>query len=141
MARQDIYPDRAFFMDENRPKMPQNGRSQLQVRHIAFFEQHFANKELRWSKDVKIAGGHVCRECGESHPKLIESHHIKPRAQFPELQYEPDNGELDCLWLHIYQHRKDLVIQNMILLRLVYVLTERYQKPFSKCQKALFGIK
>jgi len=100
-------------------------------------EAELANKAAQWSREVKMKAGFVCGECGELDNSLLESHHIKPREQFRELMYDLDNGECVCLWLHALRHQNNPVVMNMLLLRLVGILTERYCKPLSKCQKAL----
>lgn len=105
---------------------------------LVAIQQYHADKDLRWRMDVLMRDFFACVGCGERDRKLLESHHIKPRAQFPELAHNLDNGETDCLWRHALQHKNNPVVMNMILLRLVHILTERLYKPLSVCQKALF---
>jgi len=99
-------------------------------------KQYYEEKLRRWSRRVKECAFFACRECGER--QLIESHHIEPREKFPARIYDIDNGECDCLWLHAFMHKDDIVAQNLVLLRLCKKLTKRLYRPLTKCQKALF---
>lgn len=87
--------------------------------------QILEQKLLDWSRDVKIAGGWVCKDCGELDIELLESHHIKPKDLFPELMYKLDNGECVCLWCHAKAHKNDLDVRNQILARLAVKLYTR----------------
>lgn len=71
-------------------------------------EQHFADKNVRWSRDVKANAGGRCKTYGcdiaTFDAELRESHHIKPVSQFPQLRYALDNGECRCIYHHALQH-------------------------------------
>lgn len=85
-----------------------------------------AEDRLReWSRSVKIAGGWVCRKCGELDRELLESHHIKPKHSHPESTYVLENGECVCLWCHAAVHKDNPVVQSMILARLAKILYKR----------------
>lgn len=87
-----------------------------------------------WSRQVKIKGGRVCEftGCGVTDQKLLESHHIKPKAEFPELDKDIDNGECICLFHHAVRHWANEIIRNKILARLAIILWLRYAKPSHK---------
>lgn len=99
-------------------------------------EQILDQKLYDWSRNVKIAAGWACARCGEGafDKAVLESHHIKPKHIFPKLIYDLKNGECDCLWGHALQHKDNPVIQNMILLRLVVLLTNRLYSQKTTCQ-------
>lgn len=103
---------------------------------LLFIEEYHNSKDVEWALRVKQRDFFACIECGIRDRELLESHHIKPKEQFPELRHKLDNGECDCLWRHALQHKNNPVVMNMILLRLVKVLTK---EPLSKCQKALLS--
>lgn len=94
----------------------------------------------RWAIGVKSNAGWVCERCGDGvgDKEILESHHKKSRHIFPRLALELDNGECNCLWRHILQHKDNPAAQNMILLRLVVLLTTRlYGNHKTLCQKEL----
>lgn len=66
----------------------------------------YQGKRFQWSRMVKIRAGWVCQaaECGEFRPKLLESHHIKPKEDFPELELVLDNGKCLCVKCHAMEH-------------------------------------
>lgn len=105
-------------------------------------EAELNNKAAQWSREIKMRASWVCCDCGEGlyDKELLEAHHIKPRAQFPALMYDLDNGKCVCLWGHALVHQDNPVVMNMILLRLVRILTRRHCQPFSKCQMKLLGL-
>lgn len=110
-------------------------------RNEALFEieKYHTDRDKRWSLDVKMRDFFACVECGER--KLLESHHVKPKEQFPELRCDLSNGECVCLWLHALRHKNNPVVMNMILLRLVKLLTKRvYGGQLSKCQRDLLSL-
>lgn len=101
---------------------------------------HFEQKLRDWSQQVKIKGGQVCERCGLGlmDKELLESHHIEPIHLSPARMYDIDNGECICLWRHALKHKDNPVIQNMILLRLVVLLTDRlYKNQKTPCQEEL----
>ena len=108
---------------------------------LDFIEKHFADKDARWSLEVKVKGRWVCQKCGKGvfDRQILESHHIQPKEKFPHLRNDLDNGECVCLWRHAWLHKDNPIVMNMILLRLVAILTKRLYRKFSKCQRALLG--
>lgn len=87
-----------------------------------------------WSRQVKIQGGWVCEfpDCGQIERKLLESHHTKPKAEFPELAKDPKNGTCLCIYHHAVKHWNNEVVRNKILARLAIILYLRYIKPTNK---------
>ena len=102
-------------------------------------EKELFNKSAQWSREIKMRAGFVCQKCGELDKSLLESHHIKPRDMFPAQMYDLSNGECVCLWRHAVYHRNNPVVLNMILLRLLRILTKRHCNPLSSCQMELFS--
>jgi len=71
-------------------------------------DKHYKSGLKQWSKIVKRRDNFTCQLCGEnSNKKLIEAHHIKSRKDFPELQFNFDNGISLCLKCHAIQHVND----------------------------------
>lgn len=65
-----------------------------------------ANTKLRnsyeareWRKFVFKRDDYTCQDCGERGGKL-EANHIKRWAEYPELRFEPSNGETLCRDCH-----------------------------------------
>lgn len=85
---------------------------------LEFIERHYADKDVRWSTEIKIYAGWVCEApgCGELDKTLLEAHHIKPKEQYPELRYDPDNGKCLCIFHHAMAHTGQ--VRLMILARL-----------------------
>ena len=96
-------------------------------------------KDLEWSRNVKIKDGWTCQDCGELGKDLLESHHTHPKDKFPELALDPDNGECLCILCHAERHRKNVYIYNMILARLARVLYLRIypNRTFGVYRKAI----
>ncbi len=55
-----------------------------------------------WRRQVHEKCGYVCAECGSN--KNLHAHHIKPRAEFPELQFDVENGITLCKACHDKVH-------------------------------------
>lgn len=81
-----------------------------------------------WSRQVKIKAGHVCEfpDCGQIDRKLLESHHIKPKAEFPELAKDIKNGTCRCIYHHAVEHWDNENLRNKILARLGIIYHLRY---------------
>jgi len=106
----------------------QSGKSpeQRQEQALEWLGDYHNNKSAKWSKEVKMKAGYVCERSGVLDQELLDSHHKKPRSQFPERQYDLDNGEcLSLLW-HAFEHRHNLKWCNLILWRAVIILWRRY---------------
>ncbi len=74
---------------------------------------------------MKIKDNWVCQDCGELDRELLESHHSNPKAEYPELAYDLDNGECICLTCHAKRHKDNPAVFAMILLRLELILYKR----------------
>lgn len=127
-------------------KRPEKRREQS----LEWLGNYHDNKAARWSKEVKMKARYCCERSGVMDQELLDSHHKNPKSQFPELQYDLDNGEyLSLLW-HAFEHRLNLKWCNLILWRAVIILwrryvgaipeqIERYVKPSDKkTEKSLF---
>lgn len=55
-----------------------------------------------WAKEVKAAAGFACQFCGST--EKLESHHIKPVCDFPELRFDISNGVCLCHSCHVKAH-------------------------------------
>lgn len=100
-------------------------------------------KDAQYTLEVEVGARHTCEGlCGELNPDLLETSHKIPKYKRPDLEYDLGNGEYVCLWRHAFEHKNEPGIMNLVLLRLVYILTKMYCTPFSKCQLGLFeGLK
>lgn len=104
---------------------------------LRWLEDYWEDKLAQWSRKVKILAGWECEKCGEPNRKILESHHKNPKERFPEQIYDMDNGECVCLYRHALCHANDPIVQNMILLRLVKILTVDRYSELSICKKEL----
>lgn len=67
----------------------------------------YRSSHLRaWSLAVRERDSYICQHCGESDRRRLHAHHIKPRAMFPDLAFEIDNGLTLCNSCHLKEHRK-----------------------------------
>ena len=57
-----------------------------------------ASNDKDWSQAVKRRDGYKCIICGSK--KYVQTHHLKGRAQFPELKLQVNNGVSLCLKHH-----------------------------------------
>ena len=48
----------------------------------------------RWKSEVFKRDNFTCQMCGSK--KMLEAHHIKEKVNFPELEYDVDNGICLC---------------------------------------------
>lgn len=86
----------------------------------------FAPGEACWSKEVKMKAGYCCQHSGLTDQELLDSHHIRPKSEFPELAYDLDNGVCLSLLHHAWEHRDNPIYCNLILWRAVIILWRRY---------------
>lgn len=56
----------------------------------------------KWAVQVKEAAGNKCAFCGSS--DRLESHHLKPLCDFPELELVVSNGICLCHKCHVKAH-------------------------------------
>ena len=83
-------------------------------------------KLIDWSRQVKVKDGWVCQDCGELDRELLESHHTHPKAEYPELAFDLDNGQCTCIPCHAERHKDNPVVVSMILLRLELIIYKRF---------------
>lgn len=63
----------------------------------------FSEAKLKsWSKRVKERDGYECVDCGAT--SNLNSHHIKPKSEHPDLAYDVENGETLCISCHNDRH-------------------------------------
>jgi hypothetical protein len=70
---------------------------------------HFADKDAKWSFEVKVRAGWVCEEpnCGEGvggDKTLLEAHHIESVSTSPDKRNDLDNGKCLCMFHHAMKH-------------------------------------
>lgn len=62
---------------------------------------------LRWIRLEMLHEGKGCELCGKHlTAQTSELHHIKPKALFPQLKYDPDNLMLLCHDCHVGLHKE-----------------------------------
>ena len=61
--------------------------------------QHIINT---WSRSIKKLDNKICKNCDST--KNLHAHHIYPKAQFPELAFDLDNGVTLCNDCHGETH-------------------------------------
>lgn len=59
-------------------------------------------KYLEWRRIVLNIYQKKCAECGSK--KRLHCHHIRPWAQYPELRYDVNNGQVLCCLCHMVKH-------------------------------------
>lgn len=63
---------------------------------------YWSAKHRRWHDAVLRKAKYLCVECARYGKRTAATHadHIKPRKEFPELQYEVSNGRALCTACH-----------------------------------------
>ena len=63
-------------------------------------------KHRAWREKVLRRDKYLCRECMRYGRKTVatHAHHVKERAEHPELQYVVDNGQSLCADHHAKKH-------------------------------------
>ena len=112
--------------------MKKQAEKQRREQALEWLGNYHDNKAAKWSKEVKMKAGYCCERSGVMDQELLDSHHKKPRSQFPELQYDLDNGECISLLWHAFEHHHNLKWCNLILWRAVIILWRRYVGPIPK---------
>ena len=59
-------------------------------------------RHKEWRTKVLKRAGYLCEECkryGRT-TEAVHAHHIKPRKDYPELQYRVENGKALCGMCH-----------------------------------------
>ena len=91
-------------------------------------ENQLLNRDAQWSREIKMIAGWVCQVegcgIGVGDPELLESHHIKPKEQFPEFRHDLSNGECLCIYHHAMAHKNR--VREIILARYALILHKRY---------------
>jgi hypothetical protein len=72
------------------------------------------SRHFEWSCNVKQRDDYQCQHCGETSRKELHAHHIKPRALFPELCFEINNGMTLCKKCHIEEHKRMRFIKQNV---------------------------
>jgi transcription elongation factor Elf1 len=68
--------------------------------------QEYSSRSIgRWAESVRKRDGHRCRRCGTNR-EMLHAHHIKPRAMYPELTLDLENGVTLCKSCHVDEHRR-----------------------------------
>jgi 5-methylcytosine-specific restriction endonuclease McrA len=60
-----------------------------------------------WRIGVFERDDYICQLCGYSKGHILNAHHIKPWAKYPELRFDLDNGITLCRDCHIKIHKKN----------------------------------
>lgn len=99
-------------------KMSIESREKISKSHLARREKHWAwkggitseNKVIRFSAGYKYwremvfkRDNWTCQMCGER-AKIVQAHHIKPFAEFPESRLKVSNGITLCVNCHKNYH-------------------------------------
>lgn len=64
-------------------------------------------KISKWRRSVFQKDKYVCQNCGYDKGKIIQAHHVKPYAEFPEHRYDVENGVTLCKPCHLFIHSKE----------------------------------
>ena len=108
---------------------------------ITQLKAYHDQKDRDWSSRIRIKHNSRCVECNEFFDQEVcESHHIEPRHISPHKAHDEKNGIYVCMWRHAWLHKDNPVAMNMVLLRLLRILTHRHCRPINKCQQKLLGL-
>ncbi len=78
--------------------------------------EHLKTNKVRlkkWRKEVLERDKFKCVKCGEDNFDLLQAAHIKSREEYPEFQFDLENGQTLCLTCHANDSPKHL--RNLIL--------------------------
>ena len=60
-----------------------------------------------WKEAVNARDKYTCQDCGGKDKSIMETHHIKPYATFPEGRFDVENGITLCKYCHQLRHTID----------------------------------
>jgi len=90
----------------------------------------------KWRNDILKRDNYKCVICGEDNIDLLQAAHKKSRVEYPELQYDLDNGETLCLQCHADnspKHLRNLILssknKNKVYLYCLNCNKRYYRKP------------
>lgn len=95
---------RQSFSAESRKKMSESGKRRW-ANNPRKYDGGFPNQKDRWSPEnsawrtaVYERDGYKCQKCGRpgGSGNVLNAHHIKPWAKYPELRFELSNGMTLC---------------------------------------------
>ncbi|NML67629.1 hypothetical protein HHL22_20705 [Hymenobacter sp. RP-2-7] len=86
--------------------------------HYAYIDGRKArNQDVRrsteytaWRVAVFTRDNFTCQDCGDKRGGNLQAHHLKPFADFPELQLDVDNGLTLCEDCHEKRHLKQELV-------------------------------
>lgn len=79
---------------------------EVNVKSIVIDEEYKDRRKLEeWKKSVKDRDSYKCQDCGSENS--LHSHHIKRRAEYPDLMFDVDNGITLCASCHAERHKND----------------------------------
>lgn len=65
-------------------------------------DNHTKNRLLKWAQDVKKRDGYKCVICGRTDG--LDAHHIIPKKDHPEYEFQVENGVTLCREHHAMVH-------------------------------------
>ena len=85
--------------------------------------QFSSYKLSKWSRMIRIRDGHKCFLCEEDKTprRLMEAHHIRPKAKYPDTAYTLSNGITLCRRCH-----HEIIHTSDSAPKKFYVLFHRY---------------
>lgn len=81
-------------------------------------DKHYKLALKQWGIKVKERDQYTCQHCGETNKSLLEAHHIKDRANNPDVKYELNNGITLCITCHAKEHINNKKLYNLIINKL-----------------------
>jgi len=89
---------RAFYLRLVREKYPRKYRNSILASDNNVWQRNHRN----WRKRIFERDNYKCVDCGTN--KFLHAHHIKTRAEFPENEFDIDNGITLCRNCHSKHH-------------------------------------
>lgn len=84
----------------------QLGRVRLYISTLPMKPKYESVTRRSFRRSVLESYGSACARCGAPLTlKTLSLHHIRPRSEFPELVYDPDNCMALCKACHIRLHQ------------------------------------